>query len=219
MSELKPCPFCGGAAQTIRLPQVPGLPSWAISCDHDEDCLMEQAQGYVPMHDTKVGAITAWNTRTPAPTSDNAMLTWLVAQEVFRTTNHAEPEPNNQAAARIIQQYGDQCEAVKTNEFLSLVAQTMGEFVDNWPEPKKPKTALALVAKALRAALNKEDAKQAEATGFRRGVEAAAKVADYQATISGCTERRTARLGLRRKAYFTEIGREVNAAILALLET
>ncbi len=30
----------------------------------------------------------------------------------------------------------------------------MSEFVDNWPEPKKVSTALALIAKTMRAALD-----------------------------------------------------------------
>jgi hypothetical protein len=32
----------------------------------------------------------------------------------------------------------------------------MSEFVDNWPQPKKVSTALALIAKTLRAALGKD---------------------------------------------------------------
>lgn len=36
---------------------------------------------------------------------------------------------------------------------LNEIAAMMGEFVDNWPKPKRVKTALALIAKAMRAAL------------------------------------------------------------------
>lgn len=36
---------------------------------------------------------------------------------------------------------------------LHQIAAMMSEFVDNWPNPKKLETALALVAKTIRAAL------------------------------------------------------------------
>ena len=39
-------------------------------------------------------------------------------------------------------------------ETLDAIAAMMSEFVDNWPQPKKVKTALALVAKTMRAALD-----------------------------------------------------------------
>ena len=39
-------------------------------------------------------------------------------------------------------------------ETLDVIAAMMSEFVDNWPQPKKVKTALALVAKTMRAALD-----------------------------------------------------------------
>ena len=39
-------------------------------------------------------------------------------------------------------------------ETLDAIAAMMSEFVDNWPQPKKVKIALALVAKTMRAALD-----------------------------------------------------------------
>ena len=39
-------------------------------------------------------------------------------------------------------------------EVLNDIGVMMSEFVDNWPEPKRIDTALKLIAKALRAALN-----------------------------------------------------------------
>lgn len=39
-------------------------------------------------------------------------------------------------------------------EILDDIANMMTEFVDNWPNPKKVSTALALIAKTMRAALN-----------------------------------------------------------------
>jgi hypothetical protein len=45
-------------------------------------------------------------------------------------------------------------DVVERDELLNDIAVMMSEFVDNWPQPKKVKTALALVAKTLRAALD-----------------------------------------------------------------
>ena len=39
-------------------------------------------------------------------------------------------------------------------ETLDAIAAMMSEFVDNWPQPKKINTALALIAKTMRAALD-----------------------------------------------------------------
>lgn len=39
-------------------------------------------------------------------------------------------------------------------ETLSDIAVMMSEFVENWPAPKKVSTALALIAKTMRVALN-----------------------------------------------------------------
>ena len=38
-------------------------------------------------------------------------------------------------------------------ETLDAIAAMMSEFVDNWPQPKKISTALALIAKTIRVAL------------------------------------------------------------------
>lgn len=39
-------------------------------------------------------------------------------------------------------------------QVLDDIAEMMGEFVDNWPQPKKISPALALIAKTMRAALD-----------------------------------------------------------------
>lgn len=45
-------------------------------------------------------------------------------------------------------------EALEPDALLNDIAVMMSEFVDNWPHPKKVETALALIAKTMRAALN-----------------------------------------------------------------
>jgi hypothetical protein len=44
-------------------------------------------------------------------------------------------------------------EDVTEAQLLNDIAVMMGEFVDNWPNPKKVSTALALIAKTIRASL------------------------------------------------------------------
>ena len=52
---------------------------------------------------------------------------------------------------------------------LNDIAAMMSEFVDNWPEPKKVSTALALVAKTIRAALDENEADALERAIDRMG--------------------------------------------------
>jgi len=63
MSEkLKPCPFCGGEAET----QVNGLaqsPFWEVVCDACDFC---GPSGY-----SEAEAIIAWNRRIPSPSTDS----------------------------------------------------------------------------------------------------------------------------------------------------
>lgn len=42
----------------------------------------------------------------------------------------------------------------ETETVLNGIAAMMGEFVDNWPNPKRIDTAIALIGKTLRSALN-----------------------------------------------------------------
>ena len=44
-------------------------------------------------------------------------------------------------------------DVVERDELLNDIAVMMSEFVDNWPQPKKVSTALALISKTLRTAL------------------------------------------------------------------
>lgn len=55
MSELKPCPFCGGEAETLTADSMHGGYLFGIMCN---DC---RSRGDV--YDTEAEAIEAWNTR------------------------------------------------------------------------------------------------------------------------------------------------------------
>lgn len=57
MSELKPCPFCGGEAKAM-LDKCSGV--YFIGCSNDK-CLGFSAIGW--SYETKYEAISAWNTR------------------------------------------------------------------------------------------------------------------------------------------------------------
>jgi Lar family restriction alleviation protein len=67
MSELKPCPFCGGEAKLIRTHPNPaidwggryGTTVWEVYCSNT-DCPCEAGTGW---KNTEAEAIEAWNTR------------------------------------------------------------------------------------------------------------------------------------------------------------
>lgn len=56
MSELLPCPFCGGEAETLTAESIHGGYLFGIMCN---DC---RSRGDV--YDTEAEAIEAWNTRS-----------------------------------------------------------------------------------------------------------------------------------------------------------
>lgn len=58
--ELKPCPFCGGNAETRNSKWV-GRDHWGVACTGCGDPWFDCRA------DTEAEAITAWNTRTPEP--------------------------------------------------------------------------------------------------------------------------------------------------------
>lgn len=55
MSELKPCPFCGGEAEILTAESMHGGNLYGVMCD----CCAGRADVY----DTEAEAIEAWNTR------------------------------------------------------------------------------------------------------------------------------------------------------------
>lgn len=58
MSELKPCPFCGGEAE-VRHSVTCGYDSYWVECKDFQNC-----RGRVsPVTDVESIAVTAWNTR------------------------------------------------------------------------------------------------------------------------------------------------------------
>jgi len=58
MTELLPCPFCGGKAHTLS--QAPKGVDYAVGCS-DDDCLGFVGLGWI--YNTEAEAIAAWNTR------------------------------------------------------------------------------------------------------------------------------------------------------------
>lgn len=57
MTELKPCPFCGGIANVM---QDRHYPKWFVGCN-DDNCLGFSGLGW--LYGSKQQAIEAWNTR------------------------------------------------------------------------------------------------------------------------------------------------------------
>lgn len=58
MTDLKPCPCCGGAASLVKSKQFVE-PRYYVSCD---ECLMKTDMAFEPMT-----AIDTWNNRIPTP--------------------------------------------------------------------------------------------------------------------------------------------------------
>lgn len=59
MSELKPCPFCGGEANTLHRPHVIDW-RYSVGCNDDE------CRGFIGLswlYKTEAEAIAAWNSR------------------------------------------------------------------------------------------------------------------------------------------------------------
>lgn len=69
--ELKPCPFCGGAAGVFpaNYDLVGPKIGFAAGCKGDQPCLVECG---TDIHKTEAEAITAWNTRSADTETNNA---------------------------------------------------------------------------------------------------------------------------------------------------
>lgn len=65
MSELKPCPFCGGR-QTYRKHDG-GV--WLTTTNHKRGCIMRDALAFVAFN-TEAEAVAAWNTRAERTCED-----------------------------------------------------------------------------------------------------------------------------------------------------
>lgn len=61
MSDILPCPFCGGKANVHKVGSV----AWYAYCDPENNC---GAQPYVGGYPTAESAIAGWNRRAPLPT-------------------------------------------------------------------------------------------------------------------------------------------------------
>lgn len=55
MSELKPCPFCGGEAEMLTAESMHGGNLYGVMCDY--------CAGRADVYDTEAEAIAAWNSR------------------------------------------------------------------------------------------------------------------------------------------------------------
>lgn len=60
MSNLKPCPFCGGYAFTGTYEYPSGVTFWHVYHYTDTNCYLS---GILPDYDTEEDAVEAWNRR------------------------------------------------------------------------------------------------------------------------------------------------------------
>lgn len=69
MSELKPCPFCGGEASVKVLEYDDDCKVWGVFCEQDLES--EYSHGhFVDNYPTEAEAIEAWNTRAECTCHD-----------------------------------------------------------------------------------------------------------------------------------------------------
>jgi len=94
MTELKPCPFCGGEAETLTAESMYGGYLFSIMCN---DCC---SRGDI--YDTEAEAIEAWNTRAVetcsvvasySPSDMNEDDEWYFAFSCGHELYWDEPEP------------------------------------------------------------------------------------------------------------------------------
>lgn len=96
MTELKPCPFCGGEAEILTAESMRGGYLFGIMCN---DCC---SRGDV--YETEAEAIAAWNTRAVetcsvvasySPSDINEEAEWYFAFSCGHELYWDEPEPPN----------------------------------------------------------------------------------------------------------------------------
>lgn len=80
MSELKPCPFCGGEGDVEQVKSLINTASYQAACSNEDCCAYQFLMHNYP---TKRQAIKAWNTRADdwrpietAPKDGRALLAW-----------------------------------------------------------------------------------------------------------------------------------------------
>ena len=62
MTDLKPCPFCGGTNVHVDMDYRVGIPVWVVDCNGcaTSGPVVNEAEG-------EAAAVEAWNRRTPGP--------------------------------------------------------------------------------------------------------------------------------------------------------
>lgn len=60
MSNLKPCPFCGGPAHVVEVANGGMVVAYSVSCDNIGGCIAGEPMRY---YATEAEAIEAWNRR------------------------------------------------------------------------------------------------------------------------------------------------------------
>lgn len=64
VSELKPCPFCGGHARIAKV----GSDWWRVRVKHDDECALDDDHCLTASQtdEGRQWVVTAWNRRAPA---------------------------------------------------------------------------------------------------------------------------------------------------------
>lgn len=96
MSELKPCPFCGGEAELLRsVPNKEGRVWWRVVCK-SEECFASYSNFWHMLPDE---ATTAWNTRAVRTCAQKRTgRFWLMSGlPVFMCSNCGETFDENSA--------------------------------------------------------------------------------------------------------------------------
>lgn len=85
MSELLPCPFCGGEAYTLN--QAPRGTGYSVGC-HDDEC-----RGFIALswiYKTEAEAIAAWNTRYHSVFEETVIKAWKEIKDYQERTCKVE---------------------------------------------------------------------------------------------------------------------------------
>jgi len=185
-TELLACPFCGAQPHRgqgkVQHDQLHGEPfqRYLIWCPHR--CARIDGMN-------EFQAVAAWNTRAPtAPASDGVELRERVAKALYLHEGH------NAADWEINQSYaGGWKRHVSRDRFefwllradaaiaampshtaqadLDAIAEMMNKYLENWPQPKKLKTAIALIDQTLSVSREEVVTLEAQLTQLRSKAE------------------------------------------------